>query len=222
VVKVLRAPLAVISVVGIAFAAGGSAAAATPPPAPAPVAPANGAGVALPFTISWGAVSDPSGILAYNCQVSATSTFAKVLRADSVMAPTRSDTVSGLGNGTYFWRVQAVSNDFVQSAWSAPRSFSVTGATTGVPGRPTLNQPRGGTSFHPWESFGMSWSAAPRAVKYVCAVRTAAQKISRRRRVAAGRVAADAPARPLRGVPALVDVVQRVAERPGDPDREAC
>jgi hypothetical protein len=165
-VKLLRAPL-ILTVLALALVAGGSATAATTPPAPAPLTPANAASVTLPFTISWSAVSDPSGILAYNWQVSATSTFAKVLRQDSVMAPTTNDAVSGLANGTYFWRVQAVSNDFVSGAWSAPRSFSVTGATAGVPGTPTLNQPRGGTSFHPWESFGMSWSATPRAVKYV-------------------------------------------------------
>ena len=121
----------------------------------------------LPFTISWSAASDPSGVLAYNWQVSATSTFAKVLRADSVMAPDTADAVSGLAPGTYFWRVQAVSNDVVTGPWSAVRTFRVIGAEASLPTSPTLNQPRGGTSFHPWESFGMSWSAVPGAVKYV-------------------------------------------------------
>jgi hypothetical protein len=132
-----------------------------------PLTPANAASVTLPFAISWSAVSDPSGIVAYNWQVSTTSTFAKIVRQNSVTAPTRTDTVSGLANGTYFWRVQAVSGAFVQGAWSAPRSFTVTGASAGVPAKPSLNLPRGGTSFHPWESFGMSWSAVPGAVNYV-------------------------------------------------------
>ncbi|MDX6535507.1 MAG: hypothetical protein QOF68_3251, partial [Gaiellales bacterium] len=162
-----RAPLILLGVLAVAFVAGGTATAATTPPAPAPLTPANAASVTLPFAISWSAVSDPSGIVAYNWQVSTTSTFAKIVRQDSVTAPTRTDTVSGLANGTYFWRVQAVSGAFVQGAWSAPRSFTVTGASAGVPAKPSLNLPRGGTSFHPWESFGMSWSPVPGAVKYV-------------------------------------------------------
>ena len=86
----------------------------------------------MPFTIGWAASSDPSGILAYNWQVSATSTFAKVLRQDSVMAPDATDVVSGLAAGTYFWRVQAVSNDFVTGPFSAARSVRVTGAGAGA------------------------------------------------------------------------------------------
>jgi hypothetical protein len=145
----------------------GVAPALAAPTAPRPLSPADSASVTLPFTISWSAASDPSGILAYNWQVSATSTFAKVLRQDSVMAPATSDVVSGLAVGTYFWRVQAVSNDFVQGPWSTVRRVKVTGAGVGLPTTPTLNPPRGGSSFHPWESFGMSWSGVPGATKYV-------------------------------------------------------
>jgi hypothetical protein len=71
------------------------------------------------------------------------------------------DTVSGLAAGAYYWRVQGVSNNFVQGSWSAPRAVRVTGAGPGAPATPMLNQPRGGTNFHPWESFGMSWKAVP-------------------------------------------------------------
>jgi hypothetical protein len=145
----------------------GVAPALAAPTAPRPLGPADSASVTLPFTISWSAASDPSGILAYNWQVSASSTFAKVLRQDSVMAPATSDVVSGLAEGTYFWRVQAVSNDFVQGPWSTVRRVKVTGASAGLPATPTLNPPRGGSSFHPWESFGMSWSGVSGATKYV-------------------------------------------------------
>ena len=96
----------------VALAAPGRAGAA--PTAPSPSTPADGASVTIPFTISWSQASDPSGILAYNWQVSSSSTFAKIVRQNSVTAPATQDTVSGLGSGTYFWRVQAVSNDFVQ------------------------------------------------------------------------------------------------------------
>jgi hypothetical protein len=145
----------------------GIAPALAAPSAPRPLSPADSASVTLPFTISWSAASDPSGILAYNWQVSASSTFAKIARQDSVTAPATSDVVSGLAAGTYFWRVQAVSNDFVQGPWSTARRVKVTGAGAGLPATPTLNTPRGGSSFHPWESFGMSWSGVAGASKYV-------------------------------------------------------
>jgi hypothetical protein len=157
---------ALLALCGFALVVGIAPALATPS-APRPLSPADSASVTLPFTISWSAASDPSGILAYNWQVSASLTFAMISRQDSVMAPATSDVVSGLARGTYFWRVQAVSNDFVQGPWSTARKFKVTGASAGLPATPTLNLPRGGTSFHPWESFGMSWSGVAGATKYV-------------------------------------------------------
>src|SRR5918911_3538946 len=108
------------------------------PPAPAPLAPANGAQVTVPFTISWSAVSDPSGIVAYNWQLSPSSTFSPVIQLDSTSGQTQ-DTVSGLAKGTYFWRVQAVNGNIVQGAWSPARSFNVTGASSSAPGTQTLN-----------------------------------------------------------------------------------
>ena len=93
-------------------------AAAAVPAAPSPIAPAAGASVSAPLSISWSAVSDPSGIIAYNWQVSASSTFGTVVAQNSTMGPTQ-DTVSGLANGTYFWRVQAVNSAFVQGTWSS-------------------------------------------------------------------------------------------------------
>jgi hypothetical protein len=154
----------VLALLLLALAGAGRARAA--PTAPTPLSPANGADVRIPFQLSWSTAQDPSGVFAYNWQVSATSTFAKILRADSTMGELQ-DTVSGLAVGTYFWRVQGVSNDFVQGAWSATRSFRIIGAEPSLPATPTLNQPRGGNSFHPWESFGMSWSSVPGATKYI-------------------------------------------------------
>jgi hypothetical protein len=136
------------------------------PPAPTPLAPANGAQVTVPFTISWSAVSDPSGIIAYNWQVSFASTFASVIEQNSTSGQTQ-DTVSGLANGTYFWRVQAVNGAFIQGAWSAPQSFTVTGANAGAPGSPTLNAPNGGTQFHPMETISFTWSAVSGAASYI-------------------------------------------------------
>src|SRR5437899_12748854 len=57
----IRPALTLLFVLVLGVAAGGRAAAAIPP-APTPLAPAFGANVLVPFTISWSAVSDPSGI----------------------------------------------------------------------------------------------------------------------------------------------------------------
>src|SRR2546430_484281 len=108
------------------------------PPAPSLLAPANAAQVTVPFTISWSAVSDPTGIVAYNWQVSTSSTLAPVIAQGSTSGLTQA-TVSGLANGTYFWRVQAVNGSIVQGAWSQPRSFTITGVVPGEPGTPVLH-----------------------------------------------------------------------------------
>jgi hypothetical protein len=135
---------------------------AAAPPAPSPVSPADGASVTEPFTISWTAVSDPSGIIGYNWQVSSSSTFTAVLLQNSTNGATQ-DSVSGLANGTYFWRVQAVNGAFEQGAWSQPRSFTVTGAG----GAPSLAPPKGYSTFHPSEVMTFIWSAVPGAATYV-------------------------------------------------------
>jgi hypothetical protein len=136
------------------------------PAAPTLVSPADGAVVSEPSTISWTAVSDPSGIVAYNWQVSSTSAFTSVLLQSSTNGATQ-DTVSGLADGTYFWRVQAVNGDFVSGAWSQPRSFTISGASTGLPGAPSLGPPQGYSTFHPFETMTFIWSAVPDAATYV-------------------------------------------------------
>jgi len=149
----------------LSFSATGRGAVAAPT-APSLISPADGAVVSEPFTISWTAASDPSGIVAYNWQVSSSSAFGSLLLQSSTNGATQ-DTVSGLADGTYFWRVQAVSGDFVQGAWSQPRSFSITGAAAGSPGAPSLGPPKGYSTFHPWEVMTFIWSAVPDAASYV-------------------------------------------------------
>ena len=125
----------------LSVSAGGRVVAA-PPPAPSAVSPADGASVTQPFTISWTAVSDPTGIIAYNWQVSSSSAFTSLLLQNSTNGATLAS-VSGLADGTYFWRVQAVNGAFEQGAWSQPHSFTITGAATGSPGTPSLAPPQG-------------------------------------------------------------------------------
>jgi hypothetical protein len=136
-------------------------------PAPTPLSPAAAANVSSPITISWSAVSDPSGILGYNWQVSTSSTFPTVTLQNSTNPGVTQDTVSGLPNGTYFWRVQAVSGAFVQGAWSQARSFNITGAGAGQPGAPAMSPTKAYSTFHPREVMTFNWSAVTGAVSYV-------------------------------------------------------
>src|SRR5690349_4667179 len=136
------------------------------PAAPSAISPTNGASVTEPFTISWTAVSDPAGITAYNWQVSSSSAFTSVLLQNSTNGATQAS-VSGLADGTYFWRVQAANGAFEQGAWSQPRSFTVTGAGTGSPGTPSLAPTKGYSTFHPFEVMTFTWTAIPEAATYV-------------------------------------------------------
>lgn len=140
---------------------------AVPPAAPALVAPADGASVTVPFTISWAEVSGAGG---YHWQLSRSSTFDTVVEHNDRLLPGAATTdavISGLPDGTWFWRVQAVSRELEVGAWSGPRRVVVTGAGPGVPARPTLQPPHDATQFHPWETITFSWNAVPGAVSYV-------------------------------------------------------
>ena len=138
--------------------------------APGLLGPTAGATVAVPFDISWSAVSDPSGIAGYNWQVSRTSDFsaASVVIQNSTDGSTTHAPVSGLADGSYFWRVQAATGGGVQGAWSEVRSFTVSGAGANSPGSPVLDPAKGGTTlFHPLENISYTWSAATGAGSYV-------------------------------------------------------
>ena len=137
---------------------------------PTPLAPATGANLSSPLTISWSAVTDPSGILGYNWQVSTSATFPTVALQNSTNVGVTQDTVSGLPNGTYFWRLQAVSGAFVKGAWSAARSFNITGASPGQPGAPTMSPTKAYSTFHPLEVMTFNWSPVSGAASYVLQV----------------------------------------------------
>ncbi|HXO37399.1 MAG TPA: hypothetical protein VN872_02110 [Candidatus Acidoferrum sp.] len=134
---------------------------------PNPLSPASGANLTSPLTISWSAVTDPSGILGYNWQVSTSSTFPTIALQNSTNDGITQDTVSGLPNGTYFWRVQSVSGAFVKSAWSATRSFNITGTGAGQPGTPTMSPTKAYSTFHPFEVMTFNWSPVAGAASYV-------------------------------------------------------
>jgi hypothetical protein len=134
---------------------------------PNPLSPASGTNLTSPLTISWSAVTDSSGILGYNWQVSTSSTFPTIALQNSTNDGITQDTVSGLPNGTYFWRVQAVNGAFVKSAWSAARSFNITGAGAGQPGSPTMSPTKAYSTFHPLEVMTLNWSPVAGAASYV-------------------------------------------------------
>ena len=154
----------------------------TGPPAPALVSPVNGTSLVQPITLDWNATSNPNGpIGSYTWQVGTTSTFSTVIASgfrnmdsDTVPTPTE-DKVSGLPNGTYFWRVKATqlvggAQGSVESAWSAVRSFTVTGLGA-APGTPAFTTPATtNASFHVREFFNVKWSAVPGAHYYLLEV----------------------------------------------------
>ena len=154
-----------LSAIALCVAAASDAAAAGPP-APNPLTPANDAGVQTPVAISWSAVSDPAGILGYNWEVSPSSNFSPIAFQSSTNGQTQ-DRVSGLSNGKYFWRVQAVNNNLVQGAFSVTESFTVTGAGPGSLPAPVMGPPKGYSTFHPLEDMTFNWSVVPGAATYL-------------------------------------------------------
>jgi hypothetical protein len=138
---------------------------ATPaaPPPPILVAPANGASLVQPITLDWDPVSVPGGPTgSYTWQIGTTSAFTTVIasgftnmESDPSVPTATADKVSGLPNGTYFWRVkdsQLGPNGGVDSPWSAVRSFTVTGPGV-APATPIFITPTSPASFHVTEFF---------------------------------------------------------------------
>jgi hypothetical protein len=136
------------------------------PTAPTLSSPSPGATLPEPFTIAWSSVSDPHGIIAYNWQVSPSSSFSTVVLQDSTNGATQ-DIVSGLADGAYYWRVQAVNGAFEQGAWSQARTFTVSGTGAGAPSPPTLAPPQAYATFHPYEVMTFTWSGVAGAASYL-------------------------------------------------------
>jgi hypothetical protein len=149
------------------LSAAASATWAAGPPAPSPISPTNGATVQNPIAISWTAVSDPAGIAAYSWQASASSNFSVIAFQNSNNGQATQGTISGLANGKYFWRVQAVNNNLVQGAWSQAQSFTVSGSAPGSLAAPVLGPPKGYSTFHPLEVMTFNWSVVSGAATYL-------------------------------------------------------
>jgi hypothetical protein len=161
------------------LASGGQSPSPTParPPAPVLVSPTNGASVVQPITLDWNPVSATGGpIGSYTWQVGTTSGFATVVASgftnmdSDPSIPTRTaDKVSGLPNGTYFWRVKATQlgpNGGIDSPWSTVRSFTITGLGP-APVTPSFITPANNAQFHVRESFNIQWSPVVNAQYYL-------------------------------------------------------
>ncbi len=120
---------------------------------------------------------DPDGdIGSYTWQVGTTSGFTTIIASgftnidSDPKVPTRTaEKVSGLPNGTYFWRVKATQltiNGGVDSPWSAVRTFTVTGPGA-APATPAFISPANNAQFHLFESYKIQWSAVAGAQYYV-------------------------------------------------------
>ena len=152
-------------------------AAAPNPPAPALLAPAAGASVTQPVTLSWSPSQGTAPIVAYFWQVSTNSTFTAVVLqgnparpSDTAPAPTTGK-VSGLPNGNYFWRVQATQEDAAQGLvtgpFSAPRAMTITGSVAGTLPAPNMTGPPNSFRYHPYEFVRNAWDPVPGADHYL-------------------------------------------------------
>src|SRR3954467_13193332 len=161
----------------VAAVTAANAAAQTPPPAPTLVAPDSGASAMQPVSLQWSAVSDPDGpIGSYTWQVATTNAFSVVI-ADGFTDVRNGDPIptvarlSGLPNGTYFWRVKASQDvggaiGFIDSPWSAVRTLTITGLGP-APGTPSFTAPANLSRFHALEDFEITWTAVPNAEYYL-------------------------------------------------------
>jgi hypothetical protein len=154
----LIVPVLSIFAAGAAFAAG--------PPAPTLLSPAAGVTLQQPFVETWSAVTDAAGVFAYNWQVSPNSGFTIIVAQGSATGVTQA-TISGLLAGTYFFRVQGADNSFAQGAWSASRTFTVTGSGPAALPAPVLQPTRAYSTFHPYELEVFNWSTVPGAATYL-------------------------------------------------------
>jgi hypothetical protein len=149
------------------------------PAAPAPIAPIGGASVVQPVEMQWSASSGTRPIVAYNWQVASNSTFTALLATGSTAASTvggavpLSAAVSGLANGAYFWRVDAVQDatdpnvGLITGPWSAASAFTVTGSAAGTPVAPSMIGPPDLFKYHPYEFVRNEWTPVAGAAYYL-------------------------------------------------------
>ena len=147
--------------------AGSASTAGTPLVAPSPLAPVAGASSQTLPAFAWSPVA---GAARYEFQFAADVGFnAPVLgRGEDQFFTrnTRATLKKTVPNGTYYWRVRAVSADGSVSPWSAPRQLR-----KGWTLAPALQAPaHGALVSHPTSPLVLRWSAVPHAAKYLVTI----------------------------------------------------
>jgi hypothetical protein len=147
--------------------AGSASTAGTPLVAPSPLAPVAGASSQTLPAFAWSPVA---GAARYEFQFAADVGFnAPVLGKGEDQFFTRNSRATlkkTIPNGTYYWRVRAVSADGSVSPWSAPRQLR-----KGWTLSPALQAPaHGAVVSHPTSPLVLRWSAVPHAAKYLVTI----------------------------------------------------
>ncbi|MBI4178392.1 T9SS type A sorting domain-containing protein, partial [bacterium] len=75
------------------------------------------------FLAGWAAVTDSVGIDSYVMEVSRTTAFTTLAFVDTIDGVLTSDTITGLYNDTYYWRVQAIDNLGNRGTFPTARGF---------------------------------------------------------------------------------------------------
>jgi len=159
----ISAALAVLTLLAVGSAVAGA------PSTPVPTAPNNGAVVDSMPAFAWSPVR---GAADYEFQIAADAGFnSPVLgqgKDDFRTRNTRATLVQTAPNGTYWWRVRAIGPTGTASPWSRGRSFTKSWGTA-----TSLISPVGGAAvLYPTSSLRFTWSAVPRARKYLVSIGT--------------------------------------------------
>jgi hypothetical protein len=138
--------------------------------APSPAGPSNGARVQQLPAISWGAVK---GAASYEYEVSADARFSSLaLGKGTGKGVSHTYNLSAaldktVPDGTYFWRVRAVSAKDKPGAWSRTRKLVKRWSAT-----PSITAGNGVTVHWPNSPLVLRWSSVPYAAKYLVSIAT--------------------------------------------------
>src|SRR3954452_8102387 len=161
-----------VSRIGLSLAATAAVALIAAPAAPAKLkpptrqAPAAGASVEAVPAFTWGGVRHAAE---YEVQVAADARFGSIVDKGSFRTRNTAATLkTSLANGTYFWRVRAITAGDAAGRWSRPRLFEKAWMRA-----PELLEPSDALAMT-WPSRPpvLRWTAVPGATKYRVVVAT--------------------------------------------------
>ncbi|MDQ3992170.1 MAG: hypothetical protein M3229_00780, partial [Actinomycetota bacterium] len=152
-------------------------AAASPPATPPLASPGEGTVVEAMPSFAWSPVA---GAERYEFHIAADAGFNAPVWSGAtgedrfLTRNTRAAVKRPVPNGTYYWRVRAISAKGEVSAWSPPRSFRKLWSAV-----PALQSPsNGGTVTYPGTPLTLRWSIVPHAARYLVTVGTDASLAS--------------------------------------------